>query len=433
MKLPTIYIDLPEFGHNAAPLLGSPLFARPEVIPYIEAFWSYGDGDTRTPEKRAEDVLYWARWYRDVLAAAHPNKAFRWAWWPHRFGEGITGAGDRLLGHALDGLMTGEPGPFTEHGRALHRAHARRALAWLAPRLLAEGLPNPEYVNPDFESGLPAPKDMARAHANLLADDRSRRPMFAGGVSYAEFVARMTDAAGEPLPKTFAFVPQMAVNASTWRLACVWSAVSTLGVDFVLNEALYGPVREFLPGTLCGNWGTFGSSPIGHANLWRFRETPINPSGKFCGDFAMPAMYGSEVKDGVDQPTGVGLNTFAEQLRRVGLSLADFKSKDQLAVELHARLLNNALAGCRAGTPGTRLATSLTWRGEGIWTGPDKHTDRRLFPAEYAVAVLDYNAPGVAQRIFGVLNTHAVGLLEIFAKGATVAGLNRMAETIARV
>lgn len=433
----TVWVGIQMWG-NPSDAYSSPLFSLPTVIPYIEAFFSFGDGDGQTILQRATGAAQRIINVRDVIANYHPGKEFNWAYWPHRYGyDGITGKDDKLFYHKDDKLSNGWSSVFTAKGRSLFRSKTKEFFGYLKTQLDAAGIPAPIFIDADYEAGAAAPvwatdewNSSSLWHSIIMADPRSRTELIDGHRTYAEIANSLKDLAGDPIPVDELYPHVYDSSEKGHRRACLYSSMATSILDFGLDYCLYQPAKEVWPTTRCGNWGTFISTREKLVHGYRFKETPVDAAPNFRG-MPIAMLYGNSTMDAIWQPTGAGYNTFAEQLFRFGIDKSLYANdKDALARKIHTSYVDYFVSGMHSARPDLDKAISLSWCGAGSWTGAEFYSDASKFPADYIGAKLDYKAhPEVWDDIIASCRANRVKVIEIFAQGTTLAGFNDMYNT----
>lgn len=429
-KMPIVGIQI--WNNVPVDLIASKVFELPFVIPYIEIFFSYSNGDGRSMLDRAKDVVQSVKDVHIKFVATHPNTPFRWGWWPHRYGEGIDSPDTNLFTHKDDKLVTGEHAIFTAKGRAFYKAKTREFMSYLAPMLAAANLPPPIFVDPDYEGGAwLAGADWTKKHewhTWLKSDPRSQTELIDGYHTYSQLSKNLKDMNGNVIPESELY--SHPYDSSKWNLSCVYSTYNAAIVDWALHDALYSVVKEYWPDCICGNWGTFGATPEKLVHNYRFKESPVQVGSGFHGDIQIATLYGNYTTDTLNQPLGLGYNTFYEQLQRFGIDQTKYPNKNDLARKIHVENMRYYVEGMKAANS-KKLGFSMTWRGAGIWTGKDVYTSPQHYPSSYIGAELDYNAsPNMIKEIFDIFKDNNVKIVEIFAQGATKAGLDKMYDVL---
>jgi len=401
----------------------SQLFSLPYVIPYIECFFSYGDGEGRSMEERAKALRDRVVETRELLRQYHPTVPFNWGWWPHRYaGDGFTGPDDKLFFHKDDRLASGSNVVFTAKGRELFKAKTREFFRYLKPLLDAEGIPDPIFLDADYEGGcgtVVATKDWAdcgRWHQMIMADPRATTELIDGVQTYAQFIHNLKDLDGNPVPENELFMFIYDSSEKGNKRTNVYSTLTSMVVDYGLWDCLYSTAKEIWPNVLTGNWGTTAATRNKLVNGWRFKESPIDAGANFKG-MQIATLYGNNTTDQLFWPVGLGFNTFNEQLFRFGIDKTAFADKDALARKIHTSYFEYFTSGMNEACPRGKKAVSISWSGLGSWYGPNVFVDPNIFPPEYIGAVLDYKAhPEIFDEIFASCKRNNVSVIEVFAQ-----------------
>lgn len=411
----------------------SQLFSLPYVIPYIECFFSYNDGEGRSMEDRAKGLRDRVVETRDLLRQYHPTVPFNWGWWPHRYAQdGFVGRDDKLFYHKDDRLATGSNVVFTAHGRALFKAKTREFFGFLKPLLDAAGIPDPIFLDPDYEGGcghVMATQDWGQSyqwHQLIMADPRATTELIDGVQTYAHFIQNLKDIDGNPVPENelFPFIYDSSEKGN--KRANVYSTLTSMIVDYGLWDCLYSPAQEIWPNVLCGNWMTTASTRNKLVNGYRFKESPIDAGANFKG-MQIASVYGNSTTDQNWWPVGLGFNTFNEQLFRFGIDKTAFTDKDALARKINTSYFEYFTSGMNEACPNGKKAISIAWAGAGSWQGAQVFTDPNLFPPEYIGAVLDYKAhPEMFDEIFASCRRNKVSVMEIFAENTNKSACDDM-------
>ena len=410
----------------------SQLFSLPYVVPYIEAFFSYGNADGQTPQGRARATADRIISVRDTMAYFHPGVPFRWAYWPHRFGsDGFIGADDNLFYHRNDRLSNGVSSVFTASGRALFRSQSQAFFSALKPMLDAAGISDPIFLDADYEGGTRGPvatdnwSESRQWHGIIMSDPRSKTELIDGVQTYEQFVSNLIDRDGHPAPTSDLYTHIYDSSERGCQLACVYSSFHASIVDFGLWDTLYQPAKEIWPKVLCGNWNVTSSTPQKLVHGYRFKESPVY-TPHFRG-MQIASLYGNPTTDANWWPTGLGFNSFNEQLLRFGIDKSAYTDKNELSRKIHASYADYFISGMRSAKPAGDIGISFSWSGPGSWYGVNTFSDASIFPSDYIGATLDYKShPEVWDEIAASCKRNNVKVIEIFAQNTNKAACDDM-------
>lgn len=460
----------------------SNIWRLPYVIPYIEVFWSYNHGawGTGTRSQQLQQVAQRVRdrvlQIRNLILQYHPNVNFRWAWWPHRYASDSFVDGNHtvspyittaLFDHYNDRVtIPGQSVPvssvFSANGRAEFKSLTLEAVSYLKPLLVAEGIPDPVFVDPDYENGAPvpfravynritrtsipesdAPYNLAQWHNWVKNDPRANTELIDGNVTYNQWAASLTDWNGDPFPESYLypFVYDSSPTAAA-RVGAIYSSLGSRIVDWGLHDALYTSCKQYFPNTVCGNWLTFASSRSTRSNGYRFRESPYNFGPNMKADFSMPALYGFGLNDnyepwpGFQWPLNSGYDTFYEHLYWHNIDESLYQNVPNGNVDLYKRLYcetaNNILRGQKENAPNKIQALSIAWQSPNIY--PFGNTinanpvgGARRWPQYMNNASWNFiNSPEVFVELIKQVRKYNVRIIEVFAQNGNKTAMDQM-------
>lgn len=410
----------------------SALWANPNVV-YSPGmcFFSNFDGDPRTGKERGEAIAGSIIDCRDTHAKNHPGVPFHWVGLIQRTCDGIGSSDLDLFYHRDDRLSDGTSGPFTANGRALHRRVATEAYAAMKAMLDAAGVPAPLAWTFDEESECGMPQPGPEWQRMVFSDRRAAFEPMDGVLSFFDWIKTLRDFNGQPIPESQLWSDPI---FGPWELRCLHRRYRHTVVDYAMHDAHYSVLNALYPGVPCGNFVTYGAPRTSPTYSFRPNESPVDLVPH--ATLQLPCLYGNTANDPLGSfPDGQGADTFTEQSRLFGLDPSTIgptqDDRDNYAWDLHIGKADFVTRGCELAKPGT-ASCWITWKGAGVWEGPDQYSDSRFYPKNYLGARLDYNArPDRVKQLLSTFAKNNVRLVPVFAQGLTGEGCERMAATLA--
>lgn len=433
----------------------SHIWRLPYVIPYIETFWSFAPGAWNNETEIIDKVL---RVRNNLVSNGHRTiQNFQWAWWPNRYGTdgpgNTPGNPDSLFYHHNDRVSVGgnpEHMMFCAAGRALWKPATLAILQNLKPLLVNNDLPDPIYVNPDYEGGMGLPDSSVR-HNAVKADARANSELIDGTVTYNQWVASLKDWNNESIPESYLAdtfpwiydgVYDSPPNLARQRVGALYNSLRFAVKDWVLHDTLYSSCKQVFPNIICGNWDVFTASRETLAHSFRFRESPYHFSN-LKADFSMPQRYGISIADWYEQlpyiqPLGSGYATFKENIHRFGIDESLYQNapngKNDLLRRIYLEGLQNDLKGSydTSFPINKRQAVSIAWQHPNIWpggisVGATTSNQGRFWPEYMNGASFNFaNSPEVVTEMFKIFKRFNISLIEVFAQDANKTSMDHM-------
>lgn len=307
------------------------LYDNPDVIPYCGYFVAdvlAGFGSFEDLAQANADVV---KAMADAwVAAGRSLETFRWAWWPHNWGKANEDEGVyRFFNHPSDFINNGTDDVvsiWSTNSIANYRAFADNFIPYFAAALETYGLPDPVYVDADWEGGGGTVQCHANSHTSYTiyqADPRYTTELIDGRQTLAEFVANYTDINGDPLdPETEMFPGLYVSNLFGAETSNFNSSLSFITADWILHKTLYEPCKIAWPSVKVGDYGLCAGSREHPVYNYRPKESAVDFNSNMRADIGVTVIYGlGGPYDDADagQATNLGFRQYYEMVERLDI------------------------------------------------------------------------------------------------------------------
>lgn len=343
-----------------------PVFDLANVYPLINDSISYGDTDSRTMVQRATAAADAITTYRNYWVASRPNTPFRYAYWPQNYGAyGWGSSTTNPFAHISDRLSNGNSCLWTVNGRAEAKSRMQTFFVSLSSTLRSRGIPDPVYVDPDYENGATIAggdfNNRTQWHGWLAADSRYSTTTFDGVQTYAQWVAGLTDLDGTPIPSSQLYPHIYGSDTTSLKRAFLSQTISSMVVDYVLWDTLAIPAKEVWPNVVVGNYNTFCANRQNLVHGYRFKESPVDMNTNFHLDVQIPVNYGWYPTDGNAFAVGNGYNSYAESVYRYGVNTDAIKDPNALIRAINVANTEYFCKGCQAANPNKPISFWMSY------------------------------------------------------------------------
>lgn len=338
--VPTIFTQFGNpYNYSAMHLFNHPLFDYSMVVPYMEWFPDSESTDPASKGAEFADVINVAffEWIQ-----ARPGRPFRWALEPNGYGRALLSRNIPALFQDPADYINGVPGVWSSNGNAKYRAWALQFFAAMKNRLSFYGIPDPIYIDPDYEGGVGGlwifgtnvQADFHQSYLLYQADPRYDTELFDGVTTLKNFIDNYRDLDGNPVPSDEMFPIRYESSVNGAKRGNIHPSVSCRALDYAMSQILYEPAKTVFPNVLCGNWNYFTAgraSDLRTAN-YRPKETPVDFNTTMHGDMAVLAYYGPQGPWEIPLPwwtPDLGIRQYYDMTNRYGIN-TNQSAADQL-------------------------------------------------------------------------------------------------------
>jgi len=213
------------------------------------------EGDQNSPERTGRQMAETAAWH----SASFARVGRRYEQYSI-FAQGFGARGVSMFSHPADRVQGVEKNrsPYTAHGRAFWRSHARRMLTAFKEELDRRGLAYPSAAHLDLEARVP-PDAIKNWLGPALRDPRANTELVNGVRTLEQIHSTWTTASGGAL--TYDTRGSFWNSSRNRDLRDFAYSLSEQIADWALQDTFYSVAREIFPGIRCSNWdGMIGGS-----------------------------------------------------------------------------------------------------------------------------------------------------------------------------
>ena len=399
------------FTYPRLGLYDHPLFDYNMVIPYMEWWTDGGSGDPVEMGATIASIVNTAKLTWDQ---SRPNRDFRWAFWPARFGLQILSQGIHTLFQDPEDSINGVGGVWSARGNAKYRAWSIRFFEKLKTDLVTYGIPDPIYIDPDYEGprGSTWISDtFQHAYTDFQNDPRYSTELFDGRITFEEFVNNYTDLNGNTVPVEDLLPPVYDNGPDGATRANFSASVGARSVDWALWTTLYEPAKMVFPNVMCGNYITQSASRQYPTYQWRPKESPVDFNTSMWADVGVLGYFGAFAGP-IEAPQSwmadtYGFRQYYELVRRYGIDTSKTPNQ-QLFDMFKGEFAFNATGAVRS-APNKEAAVWLSYNLGNLFL------DQSTFPP--GAASFDYagnlEAIKFQMRTMSSLGVKYIGLFDV--------------------